>query len=105
MLYPAVKFTKVLTILICIWCNRIAYTKLTLIKFGRIVRRASNWQLIRSLLLLSASLCFFAATSLDSVFDFGFALAEYPLEENRLLLEVPLVKKFLPIVVEYVVAL
>lgn len=69
------------------------------------MRSASNWQLIRSLLLLSASLCFFAATSFDSVFDFGFALAEYPLEENRLVVEAPVVKKSLPIVVEYAVAL
>jgi len=74
-----------------------------LTKFGRMVRRVANWELIRSRLLLSASLCFFAATSLDSVLDFGF-VTEKPLENSLLLVAAP-AKKLLPIVVEYAVGL
>lgn len=77
--------------------------KLTLTKFGRMVRRVANWQLILSRLLLSASLCFFAAASLDSFLDFGF-VTEKPLENSLLLVAAP-AKIFLPIVVEYAVGL
>lgn len=67
------------------------------------MRRVAKWELIRSRLLLSASLCFFVATSLDSVLDFGF-VTEKPLENSLLLVAAP-AKKLLPIVVEYAVGL
>jgi hypothetical protein len=41
----------------------------TFIKLGRMVRRVANWVLIRLRRLLSAMLCFLAATSLDSSSD------------------------------------